>query len=83
MSKAEGKGQRRVKVSVEWIEGMLKGGTAVSADLPDDARLIDSWRSDEHGFYVFLFESEEWGDMVEGERIPEADVKVKELWEEA
>lgn len=76
------KGKRRVHVSREWMENMLKGGLSLSTDLPDDARLVDSWRSDVTGAYVFVFESDWWESVEEGQEIPKISVEAKALWED-
>lgn len=61
---------RKVEVTLQEITRLLKGSlVGYKSDLPEDARCVDCY-FDSHN-YVFLFESEAFERIPEGEVIPE------------
>ena len=73
-----GYGQRRVRITPELIELLLVRGEGVKTDLPNDARLTSMYHADGGDSFYFIFESQEWDELEEGEQLPlitpEADV---------
>lgn len=78
MSGRNGYGQRRVRVTPAALEQWLVNGNAVNTNLPDDARFLRLYSGDKGRCYFFVFESETWDPLMEGEEIPELDVEVEE-----
>jgi hypothetical protein len=71
-------GQRRVHVTPEVIEAWLVNEKAVVTDLPEDARFVRMYPTDEGRGYCMVFESYEWPERTEGEQIPLFEVELEE-----
>ena len=78
MSSRVGYGQRRVRVSPEAIEAWMVNGNLVQTNLPEDARFLRIYPESRGRWYYFIFESEEWEELLEGEEIPDMDVEVQQ-----
>jgi hypothetical protein len=71
-------GQTRVLVTPEVIEAWLVNEQAVITDLPQDARFVRLYPTDQGRGYCMVFESYEWPERKEGEEIPLLEVEVEE-----
>lgn len=78
MSAQQQYGQRRVLVTPEFIEDMLVRGCSLKTSLPDDARFLRMYPSEEAEGYFFVFESWEWEEKKEAEKVPRIDVRVEQ-----
>lgn len=67
-----------VVVTGENIEKYFTGDMTIVEGLPDDARLVDTWNEPARQRYVFMFESDEFPVVPEGETVPEVDISVVE-----
>lgn len=77
-TKSKGKGQRIVRVTPELIQDIFVHGARFETNLPKDARLISFNKSENSLWNYWLkFESSEWDELVEGEKIPFIDVKIE------
>lgn len=70
MSHAPGKGQRMIRATPELFEAWLVNGNAVKTDLPENARFVRLWPDEFGRGYYMVFESSEWDELAEGEKIP-------------
>lgn len=78
MSHRSGYGQRRFVVTPEAIEAWMINGKPVETNLPDDARFVRLWATDDGRGYTVVFESAEWDELAEGELIPEHKIEIHE-----
>lgn len=76
-TKQEGKGQRIVKVTPEFLEDIFARGASFESNLPNDARLLECFFSETDSWnYWMKFESSEWEPLDEGEQIPFFEVRL-------
>jgi len=77
-TKTNGKGQRIVRVTAEFLQDVFVSGARFETNLPEDARLIDFMepRNSRWNYWV-KFESSEWDELAEGEKIPFVDVQIE------
>lgn len=77
-TKTKGKGQRIVRVTTEFLQDIMVSGARFETNLPDDARLIDFIQPQNSRWNYWLkFESSEWNELNEGEKIPFVDVQIE------
>jgi len=67
-----------VEVMDENIGKLFRGGISVISGLPDDAELIRTWEEPHRRVFCFMFESEEFPPVEEGEEPPKEDIVVAE-----
>jgi hypothetical protein len=65
-----------VEVTDENIGQLFRGNMAVIEGLPEDAELVRTWDEPARQTYCFMFESEEFPTVEQGEKTPEADIAV-------
>jgi hypothetical protein len=65
-----------VEVYGENINELFRGGLTVIEGLPDDAELVKTWDEPAREVYCFMFESEEFPIVDNGESAPVADITV-------
>jgi len=65
-----------VEVMAENINDFFRGNFTVIEGLPDDAELVDTWDEPRRDVYCFMFESEEFPVVAEGEEAPTAQISV-------
>lgn len=77
-TKSNGKGKRIVRVTLEFFQDIFTYGARFETDLPDDARLLSFHKAQNSRWNIWMkFESEEWDELSEGEKIPFLDVKIE------
>ena len=80
MSSRVSVGQRRVHVTAEVIEALLVNDRQrIVTGLPEDARFVRQYPVEEGNGYMYVFESESWDELAEGEEIPQLMVEVKHV----
>lgn len=78
MSSRVGIGQRRVHVTPEAVEALfVRDDQRIRTGLPDDARFVRQYPIDDGNGYMFVFESEQWDGLREGEEIPQLMTEVE------
>lgn len=65
-----------VEIRERSIDEYFRGNMAVIEGLPDDATLQRTWQEPARQTFCFLFESEEFPVVEEGEEPPRADIVV-------
>jgi hypothetical protein len=77
-TKQDSKGQRIVRVTPELLQDIFVNGAKFETNIPDDARLLSFHRSDTSRWeFWFKFESSEWDELMEGDKIPFLDVHIE------
>jgi len=67
-----------VEVHEENIGDFFRGNFTVIEGLPDDAELIRTWQDHPRQTFCFMFKSDEFPVVEEGEKAPVADIVVAE-----
>ena len=77
-TKTKGKGQQIVRITTEFLQDIMVSGARFETNLPDDARLIGFMEPHNSRWNYWLkFESSEWDELNEGEKIPFVDVQIE------
>jgi len=76
-----GMGEKRVKIveiAGERIEEYFAGNMTVIEGLPDDITLVRTWEEPARNTFCFMFESEQFPVIEEGENVPKEEIVVSE-----
>lgn len=65
-----------VEIDSESIDDFFRGNLTVIEGLPDDATLVRTWDEPAKQVYCFMFESEEFPTVGEGEAAPTTEITV-------
>lgn len=65
---------KAVKVTREVVNPLFRGDMAVIAGLPDDANFVRFYNEPRRDLLMFVFESDEFQPVTEGEVIPEMSI---------
>lgn len=67
-----------VEIHGEKMNELFRGDMTIIEGLPDDAELVKTWDEPARQVHSFLFESEEFPVVEQGEEAPVADIVVAE-----
>lgn len=65
---------QKVVIPSEAIEDFFRGDRMIIEGVPDDADLVETWDEPARQTYNFVFESDEFPVVPQGEEIPEVDI---------
>lgn len=74
-----GKNVKGVRMTREVVNPIFRGDIAVMCGLPDDAKFQRFYRNGARDELIFVFESDEFERLGEGEKIPLAEVNARSV----